>query len=201
MKAWAQIYEEGIFMKLSLLGTAALAMALAACGSAGDKKDGAAGGDAKTETVAGSDAKTETVAAGPLKREAGNWKTDIKIVKMTAPGMPAGMESQMQASMPKGVETCITQEQVDKEDIADQMSKAGQAKDCTFDKKDIAGGKLDVAGTCKTPQGDMKMVMTGTITPKSSEVDLNMNGVDGAMKGMEMVMKVTSTHVGACKGS
>jgi hypothetical protein len=29
-------------------------------------------------------------ASGPVKREAGNWKTDVKLVKFDVPGMPAG---------------------------------------------------------------------------------------------------------------
>ena len=60
-------------MKIKLITTAAIAIALAGC--SGNKE------------------KEATADAGPVKREAGSWKTDIKLLKVVIPGMPAGIGS------------------------------------------------------------------------------------------------------------
>ena len=38
-------------------------------------------------------------ASGPVKREAGNWKTDVKLVKFAVPGMPPEMKDGMAKMM------------------------------------------------------------------------------------------------------
>ena len=169
-------------MKIKLITPAAIAIALAGC--SGNKE------------------KEATADAGPVKREAGSWKTDIKLLKVVIPGMPAGMEAQMQKALPQGMEVCLTPEQAAKEDIAAEMSKGSQAGDCTFSKRDFAGGKLDVAGKCKTPQGEMDITMTGTVEPKKTDIVMNMKGKAPTGNGdMEMSMQMVSNNVGACKPS
>ena len=39
-------------------------------------------------------------AGGAVKREAGNWKTDVKLVKFEVPGMAPEMKTQMTAPWP-----------------------------------------------------------------------------------------------------
>ena len=58
--------------------------------------------------------KTEN-AGGTVKREAGNWKTDVKLVKFEVPGMPPEMKDGMAKMMEgaSGMDQCFTQEQVD----------------------------------------------------------------------------------------
>jgi Protein of unknown function (DUF3617) len=176
-------------MKTKILATAVLVFAVSACG--GGAKD-----EGKDEKAAAS------ASSGPVKREAGNWKTDIKIVKIAAPGMPAGMEAQMQKSMPQGTEMCLTKEQADKEDLAQEMSKSGNTGDCTFSKKELNGGNMNVEGSCKTPQGQMNIAMTGMIEPKKTDITMNIKGKSPTGNGdMEMVMQMTSTNIGPCKTS
>ncbi len=43
--------------------------------------------------------KSENAAGGPVKREAGNWKTDVKLVKFEVPGMPPEMKDGMAKMM------------------------------------------------------------------------------------------------------
>src|SRR3546814_15152591 len=87
-------------------------------------------------------------AGGTVKREAGNWKTDVKLVKFEVPGMAPEMKTQMTQMMEgaSGMDLCLTQEQVDKEDVAAELAKGGGQ--CTWSKKDVANGKIDVAGPC-----------------------------------------------------
>ena len=174
-------------MKLKLIGSAALALALVAC--SGAKKD-----------------VTAATASGPVKREAGNWKTDIKLVKLDIPGlndqMKDGMSKMLEGA--SGMDVCLTKEQADKEDIAADMSKnASSGANCTFTKKEVNGGKIDVAGTCKTPQGQtMDIAMNGTLEAKKVDMQVTTKGPMPTGTGnMEMVMQMTSTNTGACKTS
>jgi Protein of unknown function (DUF3617) len=174
-------------MTLKLIGTAALALALVAC--SGGKKD-----------------EEQAAASGPVKREAGNWKTDIKLVKLDIPGMNDQMKEGMSKMLEgaSGMDVCLTPEQAAKEDIAADMSKnASSGADCTFSKKEVNGGKIDVAGTCKTPQGQsLDMAMVGTMEAKKIDMTITTKGPMPTGGGnMEMVMQMTSNNTGACKTS
>ena len=78
--------------------------------------------------VAGCSDKSEN-AGGTVKREAGNWKTDVKLVKFEVPGMPPEMKDGMTKMMEgaSGLDQCFTQEQVDKEDITSELAKGRTA--------------------------------------------------------------------------
>jgi hypothetical protein len=140
---------------------------------------------------------------GPVKREAGNWKTEVKLVKFEVPGMPeemkAGMKQMVEGA--SGMDQCFTQEQVDKEDIAAELAKEGSGNggECKWSKKDVAGGKIDVAGTCTANGQTMDMAMAGTMEAKKSDVTITTKGKIPTGGDMEMVMQVVSTHTGPCQ--
>jgi hypothetical protein len=171
-------------MRVIAICTLTLGLALAGCGSGG-------GG---------------TVASGPVKREAGSWKTDVKLVKLEMPGITPAMKDGMSKMMAgaSGQEVCLTPEQAAKEDIANELSKGGSSNgtNCTFSKKDVTGGKINVAGTCKNAGGQtVNLMMTGTMEPKKTDVMMTTTGAaPGGTGNMEMVMQIASTHVGPCKG-
>jgi hypothetical protein len=146
--------------------------------------------------------KTEN-AGGTVKREAGNWKTDVKLVKFDVPGMPAEMKDGMAKMMEgaSGMDQCFTQEQVDKEDIAAELAKGpGNGGECKWSKKDVSGGKIDVAGTCTANGQTVDMAMAGTMEAKKTDVTITTKGKMPTGQGeMEMVLQMTSTHTGPCK--
>ncbi len=175
-------------MKKNIIAMSAVMLLLSACGGA-----------AKDE-------KKAAEASGPVKREAGNWKTDIKMVSLNAPGMNEQMKGMMSKQLEgmSGIETCLTPEQAAKEDLAKDMSKnASMGAECTFSKQDISGGKIDVVGKCKSAQGqEVDLAMNGTMEPKKTDVNITTNvALPGGTGKMEMVMKMTSNHSGACKTS
>jgi hypothetical protein len=146
--------------------------------------------------------KSENAAGGPVKREAGNWKTDVKLVKFEVPGMPPEMKDGMAKMMEgaSGMDQCFTQEQVDKEDIAAELAKGpGNGGECKWSKKDIAGGKIDIAGTCTANGQTVDMTMAGTMEAKKSDVTITTKGKVPTGGDMEMVMQMTQTHTGPCK--
>lgn len=146
--------------------------------------------------------KTEN-AGGTVKREAGNWKTDVKLVKFEVPGMPPEMKDGMAKMMEgaSGMDQCFTQEQVDKEDIAAELAKGpGNGGECKWSKKDVSGGKIDVAGTCTANGQTVDMAMAGTMEAKKTDVTITTKGKMPTGQGeMEMVLQMTSTHTGPCK--
>lgn len=136
---------------------------------------------------------------GPVKREAGSWKTNIKVVKLEVKGMPPEMKNGMTQMIEAagGVETCLTQAQVDKEDLASELSKGpGNGGQCTWSKKDVSGGKIDVAGTCTANGQTVEMAMAGTVASKKTDVTITTKN-DGPMGG-EVVLQMVSTHSGPC---
>ena len=141
-------------------------------------------------------------AGGPVKREAGNWKTDIKLVKFEMPGVPDNVKNQMskQLAAASGTEQCLTQEQADKEDVASALSK-GYGDACTWSKNEIGSGKIDVAGTCTQGTQKVELALAGTLDTKKTDVLVTSKGKSPMGGGdMEMQMQVTSTNVGPCKG-
>ncbi|WP_428680322.1 DUF3617 domain-containing protein [Sphingopyxis sp.] len=147
--------------------------------------------------------KGENNAGGTVKREAGNWKTDVKLVKFEMPGMPPEMKDGMAKMLEgaSGMDQCFTAEQVEKEDIASELAKGpGNGSECTWSKKEVTGGKIDVAGTCKANGQTVEMAMAGTMEAKKTDVTITTKGKAPTGQGdMEMVMQMTSTHTGPCK--
>lgn len=147
--------------------------------------------------------KSENAAAGgTVKREAGNWKTDVKLVKFEMPGMPPEAKDMMtkQFESASGMDQCFTQEQVDKEDIAAELAKGpGNGGECKWSKKDVAGGKIDIAGTCTQNGQTVDMAMAGTMEAKKNDVTITTKGKAPTGGDMEMVMQMTSVHTGPCK--
>ncbi|MBR2173675.1 DUF3617 domain-containing protein [Sphingopyxis sp.] len=149
--------------------------------------------------VSGCGKSENAAASGPVKREAGNWKTDVKLVKFEMPGMPPEAKDQMTKMMEgaSGMDQCFTQEQVDKEDIAAELAKSGG--ECKWSKKEVAGSKIDVAGTCTQNGQTVDMAMVGTMDAKKNDVTITTKGKAPTGGDMEMVMQMTSTHTGPCK--
>jgi len=151
--------------------------------------------------LAGCSKGADAPADGPVKREAGNWKTDVKLVKFEMPGLPANMKDEMakQFAASGGTEQCLTQEQAEKEDPADTLTK-GMGQGCNWSKKDIGGGKIDVAGSCTANGQKVDLAMAGTMGAKKTDVTISTKGPTPAGGQMEMEMQVTSTLTGPCAG-
>ncbi|MGV1682245.1 DUF3617 domain-containing protein [Sphingopyxis sp. NJF-3] len=177
------------FVTVAALG---VALAVAGCGKSDDAgKAGDTADAGKTES---------TAAAGPVKREPGNWKTEVKLVKFDMPGAPAAMKDQMakQFASAGSTETCLTQEQADQEDLANAMSK-GYGDACTWSKNEIGGGKIDVAGTCTANGQKVDLAMAGTVESKKTDMTITTKTAAPTGGQMEMQMQVTNTNIGPCK--
>jgi Protein of unknown function (DUF3617) len=183
--------KEERFMRsmIKICCASALAISLAACGGGDKGKDGKVG--------------SAEASSGPVKREPGLWKSEIKLVKFDMPGMPPEMKDGM-AKMMEGANkmpaVCVTKEQAEKEDMAEQLSKQGAGgAQCNFSKKDV-GSVINVDGVCKDKSGqEVKMTMTGTAEPKKTDILMKVSGAaPGGQGQMEMEMQVSGSHQGPC---
>ena len=158
----------------------------------------------KAEAPAGTGTGTgsATASGAAVKREPGSWKNSITLAKFDLPGAPPEMKGMMEKMMASagGVEMCLSKEAAAKDNMAESLAKAQGSSDCTFSKRSIAGGKLDVAGTCKDRTGQtMTMAMTGTVGAKASDVNMDIKGKAPTGGEMNMVMNVKSEWTGPCK--
>ncbi|MEG3086988.1 DUF3617 domain-containing protein [Sphingomonas sp. PB4P5] len=159
-------------------------------------------------TVKAENASVADVAAATkdaVKMEPGKWETTVAILSIEGPGLPPGMADAMkQQSKSTKVETCLTPEQAAKP----PQDMLGAAKNCTYEKFEMGGGKMDGTLVCKNmpgmPTGEMRASMSGTFASTSydvvSEATMDMPAMGGAQKGAKVITKtqVSGKRLGAC---
>jgi Protein of unknown function (DUF3617) len=92
--------------------------------------------------------------------------------------------------------SCLTQAQADKPQAGFFQNKDSH---CQFDNFSMADGKIDATMTCNENGASRKMTMSGTYTPESYKIHMDMNGTD---RGQPMTMSMSSeaSRVGECRG-
>lgn len=170
------------------LFAAAGAVLLAGCSGGNADADG--NGDITAKEVA---AKADAEGVRP---QPGLYKATITMTALDVPGMPPEMKGHG-AGQTVTTESCLTQNDVDKG--FEELMKQGQNGECTYEKFDLDGGKLDAVMNCKTPEGSARMTMTGTTTATTAdfnaETKMNFEGMG------EATMKFSGKHerIGDCK--
>jgi hypothetical protein len=97
-----------------------------------------------------------------VKLQPGKWETTMAILSVDGPGIPPEMASAMKQQMQAHkVETCLTPEQA----AQPPQDMFGMAKSCTYEKFEMAGGKMTGTLSCKNapgmPPGEMRASMSG----------------------------------------
>lgn len=151
------------------------------------------------------------------KREAGKWQNKMEVETIKLTGVPAAMQAQatqMEGQMKQqfssqvaslGTEECLSAEAAAKENIGQDITKgmSGQGN-CKFDGNNgVKDGKLSVVGDCSMMGKSMKVAVNGNVTPKKVDATMTLSadpsGSGVALQpGLEMKLKVTQTHMGAC---
>ncbi len=164
---------------MRLIMVSALALAVAACGSAGD-----------------------TRSDGEIQMKAGKWSQTMVVEKFELPGAPPEVAGMLQGMVgqEQTTETCMTEDQVAK-GWEEQAKQSMQGQACETDSFDAGGGDLSGKVVCKAENGggatmtidgdysaeEMNMTMTAEIN------DPNIPGGEGTM-----VMKMSGKRVGDC---
>ena len=139
---------------------------------------------------------------GPTQRQAGSWKSSVTLEKFEVPGAPPEMKAMMQKMMTAAgtQELCLSKEAAAKDDIAASLAKSQARDDCTFTKKEVRGGRLNVAGTCKDKAGEtITMAIAGSVAATKTDVNMDISGSAPTGGTMTMVMNVKSERTGECK--
>ena len=129
------------------------------------------------------------------KPQPGRYDSQITLISMNIPGMPANMMGMMKGVFERKTTICLTPEEVE-EGYKDALRKA-QDGECRYKRFSAGGGAIDAELVCDTENGEMTMVMQGTGTKTSSDVTMKMNGDMGTGPG-SMSMRVQQSRVGDC---
>jgi hypothetical protein len=167
-----------------------------------------AGCDSKP-TIRAENASVAEVAAATkeaVKLEPGKWETTVAILAIDGPGLPPGMAAAMkQQAQTQKIEVCLTPEQAAKP----PQDMFGAAKNCTYEKFEMGGGKMNGTLVCKTapgmPTGEMRASVSGQFASTSydvtSEASMKMPAVPGGPAGGGIVTtktQVRGKRLGAC---
>jgi len=147
----------------------------------------------------------EAAAQNAVKLQPGKWETSVTILSMEGPGLPPQMATAMKQRMAgQKVETCLTPEQVAKP----PQDMLGAAKNCTYEKFEMTGGKLSGTLVCKSAPGmsgpDMRATMSGNFAGTSYDVTtdatMHMPAMPGRAGGGDVTTKtqVTGKRIGDC---
>lgn len=138
----------------------------------------------------------------PPKRQPGSWSQTFEVKRVEGPNAEQNKAALNQIfGVMNATTICVTPEFAEKEDPTANLEKlGGGGGTCTFDKKSVAGGNLDLAGTCKDTSGkSAKIVATGTLGATDQDMTMTVEAYDpyGAKQGL-MEMRVHSVRQGEC---
>lgn len=160
-------------------------------------------GDAGSDTATGEAMSQREVAAAAdaaVRPEPGQYRTTVELIDLEMPSIPgvdmADVRSTMESSMQRANLSCITAE--DAERGYREMLRQSQQGACEFERFSADGGRLDAAMTCQGEGAQGRMTMTGTATPTSSNVTMNMQSEIAQLGDMAITMRVRSERVGDC---
>lgn len=172
----------------TIIAAAGAVLLAAGCSGSGEAD---ADGDGK---VSMGEAARQAESQG-MKPQPGLYKTTVTMTGLEIPGMPPGMADHG-AGLTTTTEDCLTQEEVDQGFEA--LVKQGQDGECSYERFDMSGGKIDAVMVCAAQGRRARMEMTGTTTPTSADLSATMAmDLDGSGRG---TMSFTAKHerVGDC---
>jgi|CXWL01.1.fsa_nt_gi hypothetical protein len=180
--------------KMTVLATAALALALGACS------------DNEPSKTASNEETVEAELAQAHSLQPGQYSSAVEVIRFEVPGMPAEQAKMVgdMMSSSAAVENsyCLTPEQASRggRDMFAELAKGNGS--CQFSDFDVDGdhvtGHLRCNGGAGGAQSEMTMV--GTMQPTSSDVRMTMAIRDSNLPQgrAEMEMHVTTHRTGDC---
>ena len=130
-----------------------------------------------------------------MKPTPGQYESQIELLSMDIPGMPANMMGMMKGMFETKTKICITAEEVE-EGWKDALRKS-QDGECKYQSFSASGGQMDAVMVAATENGKMTMEMSGTGTSTTSDVTMKMSGNMGTGPG-SMSMRVKQKRLGDC---
>lgn len=184
-----------------ILGAAVLA--LAACGSSGDK-GGESGGNASAAAAksGGSGPAAATGSGGSAAGavlQPGEWEMKMEVVGVTAEGLPPGMADGLKKSVSRTDRTCMTPEEA-KAPKGDLF--AGDKSGCKSEGFKWEDGRIQGRTVCPGQGGSGETVMTMDGRYSAQSMDMTMKSQTDLMgKPMTMEMRMSGRRVGECSAA
>lgn len=171
----------------------AAVLVLAACSS---DEDAAEAGGSEAEEMA------EAAEDGPTP-QAGQYRTTMELVEFSMPNAPPEMAQAMQQGFGQGAQEaktyCVTPEQAAQSTSREEVLKNLADSNCTVDRYDQAGGRIDAALTCS---GDGMMngevLLSGTMTETGSDMEMSFKMQVPQAGEATMRMHMVSERIGDC---
>lgn len=134
--------------------------------------------------------------------EPGKYRTTMKIIDVSIPGMPAERMAQMKnmfGASGKTMEFCLTPEQASKG--FEELNKRTAEGNCSYDSFNAGSGTIDAKMTCQTGKGmttrsELHGSYSATKSDLTMKTDTSGAGMPGA--GMHMEAQVTNERIGDC---
>lgn len=169
------------------------ALALAACSSSEDAAD-AGGSEAEDMAAAAED--------GPTP-QAGQYRTTMELVEFTLPNAPPQVAQALRQGFGAGAQEaktyCVTPEQAAQSTSREEVLKNLADSNCTVDRFDQVGGRIDAALTCS---GDGMMsgevLLNGTMTETGSDMEMSFKMQVPQAGEATMRMHMVSERIGDC---
>jgi hypothetical protein len=140
--------------------------------------------------------------AEDARPEPGKYRSTIKIINVSIPGMPQADARKMQSMFGgtgQASEHCLTKEMADKG--FEEFGKHAAQGNCTYDSFSAGGGKMDAVMTCKTAATvTTRTELHGTFTTTGSNLNMKTESSGGGLPGGKMTMEaeVSSERIGDC---
>lgn len=129
------------------------------------------------------------------KPQPGFYKTTITMTGLEIPGLPPEMEGHG-AGLTTTSDACLTQKDADKG--FGELVKQGQNGDCSYERLNVAAGKLDAVMLCSTQGRSTRMEMTGTATATGADVNAKMAMEFEGVGSGTMTFTAKHERVGDC---
>jgi len=141
--------------------------------------------------------------AGKLERpRPGQYKQTMTVTRFELPGAPPGMAQHLKTAMGQSQEQefCLT-EQMSEQGFKDMFQKIGKGGECTYDRFDVSGDKLDAQLHCQSEaEGKAQFVLAGTVAPEGSDINVSIdtNNPKSPMGAARIGMHMVTQRIGDC---
>lgn len=144
--------------------------------------------------------------AKAIRFEPGEWSNKTEVLAFDFPGakdprVAAMIGDAMKKAQSRAFNHCLTPEEAAKPNAG--MFQRDAAKDCRYEKFEMADGRISGTLVCKPPSGgDMHMSMDGSYSATGYDMTVDMKMAGGPMPGEGMTMKAHTKgeRIGECKG-
>lgn len=134
-------------------------------------------------------------ASSEVRPEPGQYRTEITLQSIDMPGAPPQMAGMMRKMMSRTFQYCLTEQDI--EDGFRSMAQQSQQGECTYQRFEMVGNRIDGQMTCMADGRELTMTMEGTGAPTSADMTMTVSG-DFGMGDGSMTLRSVHNRIGGC---